>query len=522
MALTVLGFLGTTLDTGRGPTRWERWRPTVSLFQHEDLLVDRLLLLFPEGWEELCDTVCGDIGRLSPETEVVRIPMALVNAWDFEEVYAALHDVAHAVSVEDDDELWVHITTGTHVAQICLFLLTEAHFFPGKLLQTRPGRGAHKAPGSYDLIDLDLQRYDAIASRFEAERAAATGVLKAGIETRNPAFNHLIDQIERVVVASDAPILLMGATGAGKSELARRIDALKRTRRAVAGPLVEVNCATLRGDSAMSALFGHERGAFTGAIGAREGLLRRADGGVLFLDEVGELGLDEQAMLLRAIELGTFLPVGSDHEVRSRFALIAGTNRDLHVAVQQGHFRADLLARIDLWTFRLPSLRERPEDVEPNLDHELARFAKLHGRRVRFTVEARQRFQRWGTTEARWEGNFRDLGAAVTRMGTLADGGRIHVADVDAEIARLSKRGGTTASRSLVDSLLPETVLDDFDRVQLEAVLAVCVDSRTLADAGRKLFAVSRTRRKSINDADRLRKYLAKFGISRADIDTLR
>ena len=121
----------------------------------------------------------------------------------------------------------------------------------------------------------------------------------------------MIEQIERVAIASRAPLLLTGPTGAGKSQLARRIFELKKARRQVAGEFVEVNCATLRGDGAMSALFGHVTGAFTGAVEDRPGLLRTADGGVLFLDEIGELGLDEQAMLLRALEEKTFLPVGA-------------------------------------------------------------------------------------------------------------------------------------------------------------------------------------------------------------------
>ena len=148
-------------------------------------------------------------------------------------------------------------------------------------------------------------------------------------------------------------MLLLGPTGAGKSALAKRIHALKRERNQLQGqgPFVGINCATLRGENAMSALFGHVRGAFTGAASARQGLLRAADGGVLFLDEIGELGLDEQAMLLRALEDGTFLPLGSDREVSSRFQLLAGTNRDLRMDVGAGRFRGDLLSRIDVWTF---------------------------------------------------------------------------------------------------------------------------------------------------------------------------
>src|SRR5205814_8295141 len=115
----------------------------------------------------------------------------------------------------------------------------------------------------------------------------------------------------------------------GTSQLSKRIFELKKARRQVAGPFVEVNCATIRGDGAMTALFGHVKGAFTGAVTERPGMLKKADGGVLFLDEIGELGPDEQAMLLRAIEEKSFYPVGSDREARSEFQLIAGTNRDL-------------------------------------------------------------------------------------------------------------------------------------------------------------------------------------------------
>jgi len=126
----------------------------------------------------------------------------------------------------------------------------------------------------------------------------------------------MIDEIERVALRSKAPILLMGPTGAGKSLLARRIYELKKSKHQVAGPFVEVNCATLKGDGAMSALFGHRKGAFTGAVADRPGLLRAADKGMLFLDEIGELGLDEQAMILRASRTSASCPLGRTRKRR--------------------------------------------------------------------------------------------------------------------------------------------------------------------------------------------------------------
>ena len=390
---------------------------------------------------------------------------------------------------------------------------------PGRLVQCSPERD-RSSPGTIKIIDLDLSKYDRIASRFRQEQREAVSYLKGGIDTRNSAFNHLIDRIEQVAIATRDPLLLMGPTGAGKSLLAKRIYELKKNRRAVEGAFVEVNCATVRGDAAMSALFGHVKGAFTGAQKDRPGLLRAADKGVLFLDEVGELGLDEQAMLLRALEEKTFLPLGSDDEAHSDFQLIAGTNRDLFAAVRQGRFREDLLARINLWTFSLPGLKNRSEDIEPNLDFELDRFAEKAGRRVTFSKEARDTFLAFALSPtANWSGNFRDLNAAVARMATLAPGGRISIDITEEEIKRLlaswSAPGESPSPAGLQEFLDDRQLeeLDLFDRAQLAFVVDVCRRSRSLSDAGRTLFGASRTRKTFSNDADRLRKYLARFGV---------
>jgi transcriptional regulatory protein RtcR len=271
----------------------------------------------------------------------------------------------------------------------------------------------------------------------------------------------------------------------------------------------------------MSALFGHVKGSFTGALQDRKGLLVTADGGLLFLDEVGELGLDEQAMLLRALEEKRFLPVGSDREVKSDFQLIAGTNRDLTQAVNDGKFREDLLARINLWTFCLPPLRNRTEDFEPNLEYELEQFGKKNSANITFNKEAREEFLNFAISkEALWKGNFRDLNAAVNRMATLAAGGRITIACVEEEIERLraawvEPRRGVTCDDDDLEELLGHKLgeLDHFDRVQLAEVIKVCRQTPNLAEAGRTLFSSSRNRKKTVNDSDRVRKYLARFGV---------
>jgi transcriptional regulatory protein RtcR len=520
--LVVIGFLGSTLDSSKfGPSRWSKWRPSVALTMHEDLRVDRFVMLHGTAHRRLADYVKEDIASVSPETAVDLQVIDFKDAWDFEEVYGKLLDFARAYPFDPEAEDYlIHITTGTHVAQICLFLLTEAHYLPGRLLQTQPGKLMDGgAPGRWAVIDLDLSRYDSIATRFASASAESASFLKSGIETRNPAFNRMIDEIERVALRSKAPMLLMGPTGAGKSQLARRIHELKRSKHQVGGAFVEVNCATLKGDGAMSALFGHRKGAFTGAVADRPGLLRAADKGMLFLDEIGELGIDEQAMILRAIEDKLFLPFGADKEVSSDFQLIAGTNCDLGEAVGRGAFRDDLYARLNLWTFALPGLADRREDIEPNLDYELDRFAEREGTQVTFNKEARARYLAFAMSpQARWPGNFRDLAASVTRMATLSPRGRIDVECVDSEIARLKRlwAGTSRAEHDLISPLLGEEAaaeIDPFDRIQLAEAIRVCRASRSLSEAGRSLFSASRLRRRSANDADRLRKYLGRFGL---------
>ena len=523
----VFGLLGTTLDSGSDPYRWKRWRPSVALCQFEDLLVDRFEFLYSQRWQENMETIREDLSWSSPETTLCPHLIHFEDPWDFERVYEALHEFTKGYPFDPEREDYlIHITTGTHVAQICLFLLTEARYFPGRLLQTSPPpRGVQSSPGSYRVIDLDLSRYDRIATRFYQETDESVSFLKFGIHTRSERFNRLIEQIERVAIASRAPILLTGPTGAGKTRLARRIYELKRARHQIQGRFVEVNCATLRGEQAMAALFGHLRGAFTGAQRDRPGLLKTADGGVLFLDEIGELGLDEQAMLLRALESRTFLPVGADDEHQSDFQLIAGTNQSLRQGVARGRFREDLLARINLWTFSLPGLVERREDIAPNLDYELERFAETEGRQVRFNQEARRRFLDFALSpRATWRGNFRDLNAAVVRMSTLSPAGRITSEAVDEERDRLrdawapaEEASARATSQTLLARFFSDeqlTEIDLFDQLQLAQVLELCLECQTLSEAGRRLYNASRARRRSTNDADRIRKYLARFGLT--------
>lgn len=521
----VIGFVGSTLDQGKKEERWQRWRPTLSLLMHEDLLVDELVLLHDRRNTGLIEHLKGDALLLSPHTLVQGHRVLIRDPWDFSDMYGALYDFVKSYSFNtENNQYLLHITTGTHVAQICWYLLIDAHYLPAKIIQSSP-TGKQQPEGEYRIIDLDLSRYAALTQRFEYEQSENWQQLKANIATKNKGFNQLIQEVERVATRSTAPILIMGATGVGKSQLAKQIYQLKKEKFHLPGRFVDVNCATLVGDSAMSTLFGHVKGAFTGAVNVRTGYLKSADGGILFLDEMGELGLDEQAMLLKALEDKSFFPVGSDVEVQADFQLIAGTNKDLREEVQAGRFREDLWARLNTWTFFLPSLKDRREDIAPNIEFELQRFAMQQQRQLRFHSDALEAYLQFAQSyEATWQGNFRDLTASVTRMATLANGERIGLNDVDAEIRRLQQIWQTRyqqKSRSVLEEILSTEQLvqiDEFDRLQLEGVINICRQSKSLADAGRRLFAVSRAERQSTNDSDRVKKYLAKFGLSWNDV----
>lgn len=518
----VYGILGSILDVSlRKAKRWNKWRPTVGICQQEDFLIDQYHLFYSSKEEDLLANIIKDITMVSPETVIIPHLLEIGDRWDFLEVFQTFHQFAVSCNFDPEKEnYFINITTGTHVEQICLFLLTESRHFPARILQCSP---SGKIGGMYQIIDLNLARYDQLAGRFAMEKLKSTDLLKSGIETKNAGFNEMIEMIEQIAVRSRSPILLTGSTGVGKTMLAKKIFELKKMRKHIEGRLIIINCATLHGDQMKSAFFGHVKGAFTGADQNRTGLLRQADQGVLFLDEIGELGLDDQAALLHAIEEKTFYPVGSDKEIASDFQLIAGTNRDLNKEVRLGKFRADLLARINLWTFHLPGLSDRKEDIAPNIDYELRRFSEETGSVLRFNSDALKLYLDFAQSEeAIWTGNFRDLAASITRLGTLSNNYRINVSDVKKEIERLRTdwRSGSELRDSGKDDLIEKYLgkeradqIDRFDRPQLKEVLHVCLHSASLSEAGRILFEFSRKKRVSINDADRLRKYLAKFGL---------
>jgi Nif-specific regulatory protein len=212
-------------------------------------------------------------------------------------------------------------------------------------------------------------------------------------------------------------VLLLGESGTGKELFARAVHLASRRREQ---PFIKVNCSAIPETLFESELFGHERGAFTGATQARTGWFEQAQGGTIFLDEVGELPLPLQAKLLRTLQEGTLVRLGGTREVRIDVRLVAATNRDLSAEVAAGRFRQDLYYRLNVVPIRLPSLRERRDDIHPLALHFLNRANQAHQRNVYLTTDA------LALLDAHpWPGNIRELGNVIERLVLLADGSTV-------------------------------------------------------------------------------------------------
>jgi len=246
----------------------------------------------------------------------------------------------------------------------------------------------------------------------------------AGIIGESPQIRAVMDKIA-IVARSNATMLLRGESGTGKELFAR---ALHEMSPRAANPFLKVNCAALAESVLESELFGHEKGAFTGAIGQRKGRFELADGGTLFLDEIGEISLSFQAKLLRVLQSGEFERVGGVRTLKADVRLIAATNKNLEEAVRKGEFRADLYYRISVVPVLLPPLRERATDIPVLATHFLERFNEENGRHLSFSKQATEILK-----SCYFPGNVRELENCVQRTATFANGDAVAAADFACE-----------------------------------------------------------------------------------------
>jgi DNA-binding NtrC family response regulator len=364
-----------------------------------------------------------------------------------------------------------------------------------------------------DAVDaMQMGASDFIAANFEPEAIRSRiGKLVASVATDReavgaPAFDHLgltgrspamlktyaaIARVSRY----KTNVLVLGESGSGKELIARALHAMGPRRNHVFVPL---NCATLGREILENELFGHERGAFTGANDRKKGLFELADGGTLFLDEIGELDPSTQAKLLRVIERNEFRRVGGTAKIKVDLSLIAATNRNLEEAIAAGRFREDLYYRLKVVTIRVPALRERREDIPALIDAFIADFNRRHGGKIKgLSPEA----LRW-LAESDWRGNVRELKNAVESAAIMAAGDTIGVADLEgmqsvsppsSELPGSSQRQSSMAAAPRETIPIPaRATLADAERIliseHLERAATKAEAARTLGIGLRTLY----------------------------------
>ena len=312
---------------------------------------------------------------------------------------------------------------------------------------------------------LELRRARELTQDLTRELAQGRAIVGESVRMRE--LRAVIEQ----VAPTDARVLITGESGTGKELIAAELHRLSRRAHE---PFVRVNSAAIPRELVESEMFGHERGAFTGAVERRRGKFELADGGTLFLDEVADLGAAAQAKLLRAIESGEIEPVGAQHAAKVDVRIIAATNRDLEGAIQAGDFRQDLFYRLNVVPLAAPPLRERLEDVPLLVDHFRERLRVRQGLRLgELSPAALDRLQSY-----RWPGNVRELANLCERLAILSPNRPIGADDV----ARLLP--GASAAPMLDDRPLT-TRLDDYEREILQSALDEARGN--VAEAARRL-----------------------------------
>jgi transcriptional regulator with GAF, ATPase, and Fis domain len=343
------------------------------------------------------------------------------------------------------------------------------------------------AAGAADVLDHDEHAVTTVLARLDRWRQIDS-IISSDLVHRNlvgtsQAWLRVLEELIEAARFSTAPLVIMGESGTGKEMAARLVHTLDP--RPDKGQLVVVDCTTIVPTLAGSELFGHAKGAFTGAMSPRRGAFALADAGTLFLDEIGELPPTLQSELLRVIQEGTYKPVGSDKWERTRFRLVAATNRDLAVMEGDGTFRADLYHRISAIAVRLPSLRERVDDIPVLAQHFLRDHLPDSLTRMTPALEAY-------LVERSYPGNVRDLKHLVARMAYRHVGpGRLTLGDVPHE-ERLHRNSSWQTDRVLAGSVQKAVEAGAGLRELKEVVAALAVDAALVAAGGNVAMAATR------------------------------
>jgi len=404
----------------------------------------------------------------------------LISPIDYADIYTQVSsNLQQAGLPRNDVELTFHVSPGTP-AMAAIWIILSKTRFPAKLIQTSREKGVESVDFFFDLAGDFLPEY----LRRSGERVKR---LVDAVQPASPEFDKIIHQsqvvadqisLARRIAAYDVPVLILGETGTGKELFAEAIHAASSR---AAQPFIAVNCGAFTAELASSELFGHKKGAFTGATSDRKGHFLEASGGTLFLDEVGDLPLDTQVRLLRALQSHEITPLGQSKPVQINTRILAATHRDLAADVAGGRFREDLFHRLAVGILQLPPLRERPGDVELLAKHFLesinADSAGKPEAQYKKITQAAKRF----LLAHPWPGNIRELYHTLLRAAIWSTGTEITELDIRAAMLPVTRIQSSGQQDVIGSDFALQARLDELARGFIEQALSQSGQRKTVA-----------------------------------------
>jgi DNA-binding NtrC family response regulator len=433
MTRTLLSFAGFH-DPGVPATPNDSLQPGPILTLIRDVGFERIILLRTPGALQNTNDTETAIRKIHPSVIVLMEDLALPDPTDYAAIFRELRRTLRGISEAesaDETEYFIGIASGTPQMHAAWLLLVASGELPARILNTRPPKYVTSELPSVFEIDVYSGPFPTVRAYVAPEEehaedqvaALAFAVKEIGIVGEHPAFRRIL-QRAAIVAPTKYPVLILGETGTGKELLARLIHRLSgRTH----DRFVPVNCAAIPKDLVESTLFGHQKGAFTGAHATQAGKFDAAQGGTLFLDELGELSAELQPKLLRVLQDSIVEPVGvpTGHKVDVR--VITATNVDVQSAIRDGDLRGDLYYRLKVGVCHLPPLRQRRSDIPRLALFFLDRFNGAEGKSKRFSTEA----MTW-LRQQLWPGNIRELQNTIDSAALFAGSDLIEIPDLEA------------------------------------------------------------------------------------------
>ena len=411
--------------------------------------------------QRYCEWLEKKAGYKSSTVDLYQVD--LTSPIDYASIYNEVtKNLKQAGLPRDDIDLTFHLSPGTS-AMTAIWIILAKTRFPARLIQTSRERGLEAVDFFFDLANDFLPEFlqrsgERISRLVEAAKPAVARFEK--IIHQSASVRQEIELAQRIAV-HDVPVLILGETGTGKELFAEAIHAASDR---AAKPFIAVNCGAIAPDLAGSELFGHKKGAFTGAITDRKGHFQEADGGMLFLDEVGDLPLDSQVRLLRALQAKEVTPLGASNPVKVDVRIIAATHRDLAADVATGRFREDLFHRLAVGILRLPPLRDREGDVGLLTD----RFLEQINADARGRPEAQEKKLSQGAKNVllsyAWPGNVRELYHTLLRAAIWSRSEEVTADDIHSALLQIQRQGDNVLGRPLTQDFDLQGLLDDVSR----------------------------------------------------------